>query len=75
MTKHLDYVDQFTVTIPSGKGGMHMNFIHAKGKWNQKCMNFIYTTPDATAKDVFQFAGQMMDDYGLSGLSIHPYGN
>ena len=28
----------------------------------------------ATAKDIYQFAGKMMDDYGLSGYTIHPYG-
>ena len=66
-------VNQFTITISGGKGGMHMNFIHGKGKWNQKWMDFIDNNPNATAKDVFQFAGKMMDDYGLSGLTIHPY--
>ena len=37
-------------------------------------MSFIDNNPSATAKDVFQLAGKMMDDYGLSGLRIHPYG-
>ena len=67
-------VDQYTITVSGGKGGMHMNFIHGKGKWNQKWMNFIDDHPNATAKDIYQFAGKMMDDYGLSGLQIHPYG-
>ena len=31
-------------------------------------------SPNATAKDLYQFAGQMMDEYGLSGYEIHPYG-
>lgn len=56
-----------------GKGGMHMNFIHGKGKWNKKWMDFIDSNPNASAKDIYQFAGQMMDEYGLSGLEIHPY--
>jgi len=67
-------VDQFTITVSGGKGGMHMNFIHGKGKWNQKWMDFIDNNPNSTAKDIYQFAGKMMDDYGLSGLQIHPYG-
>ena len=25
-------------------------------------------------KDIYQFAGKMMDDYRLSGYTIHPYG-
>lgn len=52
---------------------MHMNFIHGKGKWNKKWMDFIDSNPNASAKDIYQFAGQMMDEYGLSGLEIHPY--
>ena len=51
-----------------------MNFIHGKGKWNQKRMNFIDNNSSATAKDIYQFAGKMMGDYGLSGYKIHPYG-
>ena len=67
-------VDQYTITADAGKGGMHMNIIHGKGGWNQKWMDFIDNNPNATAKDIYQFAGKMMDDYGLSGYTIHPYG-
>ena len=67
-------VDQYTVTVSGGKGGMHMNTIHGRGGWNQKWIEFIDNNPNATSKDIFQFAGKMMDDYGLSGLRIHPYG-
>lgn len=67
-------VDQYTITVDAGKGGMHMNIIHGKGGWNQKWMDFIDNNPNATAKDIYQFAGKMMDDYGLSGYTIHPYG-
>ncbi len=66
-------VDDFTITVSSGKGGQHMNFIHGKGKWNQKWMGFIDNNPNATAKDIYQFTGKMMDDYGLSGYPIHSY--
>ena len=61
-------------TVNAGKGGMHMNIIHGKGGWNQKWMDFIDNNPNATSKDIYQFAGKMMDDYGLSGYTIHPYG-
>ena len=67
-------VDQYTITVDAGKGGIHMNSIHGKGGWNQKWMEFIDNNPNATAKDIYQFAGKMMDDYGLSGYKIHPYG-
>ena len=66
-------VDQFTITVSSGKEGMHMNSIHGKAGWNQKWMEWIDNNPNATAKDIYQFAGKMMDDYGLSGYVIHPY--
>ena len=67
-------VDQYTITVSAGKGGMHMNTIHGKAKWNQRWMDWIDNNPNATAKDIYQFAGQMMDEYGLSGFKIHPYG-
>lgn len=60
-------VDQFTITVDAGKGGIYMNIIHGKGRWNQKWMDFIDNNPNATAKDIYQFAGKMMDDYRLSG--------
>lgn len=52
---------------------MHMNSIHGKGEWNNLWMKWIDENPDATAKDIYQFAGKMMDDYGLSGYKIHPF--
>ena len=67
-------VDQYTITVSAGKEGMHMNSIHGSAKWNQRWMEWIDNNPNATAKDIYQFAGQMMDEYGLSGYEIHPYG-
>jgi hypothetical protein len=67
-------VDQFTVTLAHGKASHHLKFVHGQGKWNQRWMDWIDANPDATAKDIFQFAGKMMDEFGLSGLKIHPYG-
>ena len=51
-----------------------MNKIHGRGGWNIRWIEWIDSHPEATPKDVFQFAGQMMDEYGLSGYEIHPYG-
>ncbi|MBO5087696.1 MAG: DUF2380 domain-containing protein, partial [Lachnospiraceae bacterium] len=66
-------VDKYVIDVSGGEGGAHMNLIHGKGKWNDKWKEFIDNTPDATAKDIFQFAGQMLDEYGLSGYEIHEY--
>ncbi len=66
-------VDDYTITISGGKGGQHMNSIHGKGGWNPRWKEFIDNNPDATAKEVYQFAGNLMDEYGLSGYEIHPY--
>jgi hypothetical protein len=32
------------------------------------------SNPNASAKDVYQFGGRLMDEYGLSGLPIRRYG-
>ena len=66
-------VDQYTITVSSGKEGMHMNSIHGKGDWNPLWMEWIDNHPDATAKDIFQFAGKMMDEFGLGGYEMHPF--
>lgn len=44
------------------------------GGWNQAWKEFFANNPGAAAKDVYQYLGQLMDRYGLSGLPIHPYG-
>jgi hypothetical protein len=44
------------------------------GFWNQAWRNFIEGNPGAIAKDLYQFGGRLMDEFGLSGKEIHPYG-
>ena len=66
-------MDDYTFTISGGKGGLHMNSIHGKGNWNPLWMEWIDNHPDATAKDIFQFAGKMMDEFGLGGYEMHPF--
>ncbi|MGG4417141.1 DUF2380 domain-containing protein [Brevibacillus agri] len=66
-------VDDFTVTLAHGKDSHHLKFIHGQGKWNETWKAWIDANPNATAKEIFQQAGKMMDEYGLSGIRIHPY--
>lgn len=54
--------------------GVHGNGIgNMPGRWNQQWEEWIQANPNATAKDVYQQLGRMMDDYGLGGSRIHPY--
>ncbi|HBO46107.1 MAG TPA: hypothetical protein DD670_19725 [Planctomycetaceae bacterium] len=66
-------VDQYCVRVAHGNASHHLKFIHGSGKWNQKWMDWIDANPGATAKDIFQQAGRMMDEFGLSGSQIVPY--
>lgn len=50
-----------------------MNRIHGKGGWNQKWIEFFDNNPNATAKDIYQFAGKMIDEYGLNNPPIQHY--
>ena len=43
------------------------------GKWNAAWEAFIKNNPRATSKEIYQFAGQLMDEFGLSSLDIVPY--
>jgi RHS repeat-associated protein len=69
-------IDQFTVSIGEIT---HLRGLHGKGfgrmpgRWNQRWGDIINNMPNATAKDIYQQLGKMMDEYGLSGLSIEPY--
>lgn|GEM_PF-2372306 len=71
-------IDDFTVSIPQNT--THLKGIHGKGfnnlpgQWNSKWSEFIKNNPNATAKDFYQYAGKLMDEYGLSDLPIHPWG-
>jgi hypothetical protein len=67
-------VNDSTVTLSHGKASHHQKFIHGQGQWNQRWTDWIDEHPSATPKDIYQFAGSLMDEFGLSGLKIHPYG-
>jgi RHS repeat-associated protein len=70
-------IDEHTVTVSES---VHLQGIHGSGlgsmpgRWNQQWAKWIEANPNATIKDVYQQLGRMMDDYGLSGAHIHPYG-
>jgi hypothetical protein len=71
-TRGID-VDQYTVTLSHGKDSHHLKFIHGEGKYNDAWKTWIDGNPNATREEVFQQAGKMMDEYGLSGIRIHQY--
>lgn len=50
----------------SGYGGM-------PGRWNKKWEQFISNNTEATSKDIYQFAGKLLDEYNLNTLTIHGY--
>jgi hypothetical protein len=69
-------IDKFTVEISQGK---HLGSVHGKGdlitpgRFNQRWAEFIEANPNASAKEIYQFGGRLMDEYGLSGLPMVPY--
>jgi hypothetical protein len=57
-----------------GRGGfVGPGNVTLPGRWNARWEDFISANPQATAREVYQFAGQLMDEFGLSGQPIVPY--
>jgi hypothetical protein len=70
-------IDDHTVSLGelSHLRGVHGNGLgNMPGKWNQQWGNWIEANPNATAANIYQQLGTMMDRYGLSGIPIHSYG-
>ena len=69
-------IDQHTVTLGQTN---HLRGVHGKGQgempggWNKQWQSFIDKNPNASAKDVYQQLGRMMDDFKLNDAKIHPY--
>ena len=71
-------IDDYTVTLDQTT---HLRGVHGgglpnsgmPGGWNRQWAQFLDTNPGASAQEVYQQAGRMMDDFGLSGRPIHPY--
>ena len=57
----------------------HLTGVHGKGLgnmpggWNKEWAGWISKNPNASAKDVYQQLGTMMDRYKINDLPIHPY--
>ncbi|ANH69755.1 RHS repeat-associated core domain-containing protein [Mitsuaria sp. 7] len=70
-------IDMHTVTLGniSHQKGIHgLGLGNMPGRWNQQWGEWIGKNPNATAKDIYQQLGSMMDRFNLNGLPIHPYG-
>ena len=69
-------INKYTVRIEQTT---HLRGVHGKGiceltgKWNDIWKSFFRQYPNATAKQIYQQAGNMMDDFGLSDLEITKY--
>ncbi|MCV6629883.1 MAG: TIGR02269 family lipoprotein [Flavobacteriaceae bacterium] len=68
--KHNIDLDANTVHIPEG---VHKKLHAAGNNWTTKWKKWIDDNPNATTKEVYQQAGKMMDEYGISGYAIKPY--
>ena len=70
-------IDLHTVSVPHKT--THLRGLHGNGNanmpggWNQRWKSFIDNTPNASAKDVYQFAGKLMDEYGINHVALHGY--
>lgn len=70
-------IDAHTVTVSES---VHLKGIHGSGtgnmpgKWNKEWAKWIEENPNATAKDVYQQLGRMIDEFGLGGSRVHAYG-
>jgi hypothetical protein len=43
------------------------------GKWNERWNAFVKKNPEATATEVYQFCGMLLDEFGLNHLQIVKY--
>jgi hypothetical protein len=70
-------IDQFAVRLASETS--HLKGVHGRGLasmpggWNARWAGFIEANPSATATQIYQFAGRLMDEFGLNHLPIVPY--
>ena len=71
-------IDRFTITVDQDV--THLKAIHGNGnmgqmpgQWNSIWEKWIADNPNASAKEIYQLLGKMIDDFGLGHLPIHPY--
>lgn len=64
-------VDDFTVQLTEE---MHRKSIHQAGNnWTTRIKQWIDANPNASTKEVYQYIGSLMDEYGINHLPIGPY--
>ena len=69
-------IDKYTVSLGSAT---HLRGIHGKGtasmpgRWNERWREFFMKNPNPTTKEVYQFAGKLMDEYGINKEILHAY--
>ncbi|CAO5682724.1 MAG: hypothetical protein HEEMFOPI_01767 [Holosporales bacterium] len=70
-------IDEHTISLvhdTSHLRGIHGNgFNDMPGKWNFKWKEFIENNPTASQKEVYQFAGKLLDEYNINNIVIHGY--
>jgi hypothetical protein len=75
-------IDNFTVGLAEkahlsgvhGRGGFVVGQdVVSPGYYNRLWEDFFSSNPGATAKEIYQFGGWMMDQFGLSAYPIVPY--
>jgi hypothetical protein len=69
--KHQIDIDGYSISISES---FHRSQIHGAGKnWTTKWKTWIDLNPGASSKDVYQFAGKLMDEYNVSHIPIERY--
>lgn len=69
-------IDKYTVSLGNTT---HLRGIHGKGNagmpggWNERWKEFFAKKLNPTAKEVYQFAGKLMDEYGINKEILHAY--
>jgi hypothetical protein len=69
-------IDDFAVELGET---FHLRSIHGRGdlvtpgQYNQRWRKFFEDNPNASAKDIYQFAGGLIDEYGLNSFPIVPF--
>jgi RHS repeat-associated protein len=69
-------IDNFTIELTES---VHLKGVHGRGlaelpgRWNSRWEEFITKNPGASPKEIYQFGGKLMDEYGLSAHTISTY--
>jgi hypothetical protein len=70
IVRYID-LDSHTVELSAD---FHKKFIHRAGNnWTTRWKRWIDANPNASTKEVYQQAGKMMDEYGISHVPIVLY--